>query len=248
MVYADHYQLTNSLRNPHPVIDFQQGSVRDDFDFGSVLLFKTQCLKQAFSILEKQPEYTYSALYALILTLFQRFTLTHIRGFLYTEIEEDTRKSGEKQFDYVNPNNRQIQMEREEAFTFHLKAIGAYLPPAQSEISLTEGHFAYEVSVIIPVRNRVQTVNSCIFIEQFGYEFGFTAYMLYLIQFSEGPHKTAHYAICTAFMALGMMIPGMAAGWIQTTLGYQHFFIWIVACTAVTFAVTALLRFTENKT
>lgn len=91
-------------------------------------------------------------------------------------------------------------------------------------------------------------INSCIFIEQFGYGFGFTAYMLYLIKFSEGPHKTAHYAICTAFMALGMMIPGMAAGWIQTTLGYQHFFIWIVACTAATFAVTALLRFTEDKT
>lgn len=178
MVYADHYQLINSLRNPHPIIDFQQGSVRDDFDFGSVLLFKTQCLKQAFSILEKQPEYTYSALYALILTLFQRFTLTHIREFLYTEIEEDTRKSGEKQFDYVKPNNRQKQMEQEEAFTFYLKAIGAYLPPAQSKISLTEGHFAYEASVIIPVRNRVQTVNSCIFIEQFGYGFGFTAYML----------------------------------------------------------------------
>ncbi len=90
-------------------------------------------------------------------------------------------------------------------------------------------------------------INSCIFIEQFGYGFGFTAYMLYLIQFSEGPHKTAHYAICTAFMALGMMIPGMAAGWIQTTLGYPYFFIWIVACTVATFAVTALLRFAEDK-
>lgn len=162
MVYADHYQLTNSLRTPHPVIDFQSGSVRDDFDFGSVLLFKTQCLKQAFSMLEKQPEYTYSALYALILALSQQFSLTHIREFLYTEVEEDTRKSGEKQFDYVNPNNRQIQMEREEAFTFHLKAIGAYLPPVKNEISLTEGHFVYEASVIIPVRNRVQTIKDAI--------------------------------------------------------------------------------------
>ena len=92
-------------------------------------------------------------------------------------------------------------------------------------------------------------INSCIFIEQFGYGFGFTAYMLYLIHFSEGPHKTAHYAICTAFMALGMMLPGMAAGWIQETIGYRLFFIWIMFCTAVTFGVTALLRFddTENS-
>ena len=85
-------------------------------------------------------------------------------------------------------------------------------------------------------------VNTCIFIEQFGYGFGFTAYMLYLIYFADGEHKTAHYAICTAFMALGMMIPGMAAGWLQEVLGYQHFFIWIMLCTLATFGVTALLK------
>lgn len=86
-------------------------------------------------------------------------------------------------------------------------------------------------------------INSCIFTEQFGYGFGFTAYMLYLIYFSkDGNHKTAHYAICTAFMALGMMLPGMIAGWLQEALGYRLFFIWIMACTLVTFAVTALLK------
>lgn len=86
-------------------------------------------------------------------------------------------------------------------------------------------------------------INSCIFVEQFGYGFGFTAYMLYLIYFSqEGKHKTAHYAICTAFMALGMMLPGMIAGWMQETLGYQLFFIWIMICTLATFGVTALLK------
>lgn len=90
-------------------------------------------------------------------------------------------------------------------------------------------------------------INSCIFIEQFGYGFGFTAYMLYLIHFSEGPHKTAHYAICTAFMALGMMLPGMVAGWIQETVGYRLFFIWIMVCTAATFGVTALLRFNDKE-
>lgn len=85
-------------------------------------------------------------------------------------------------------------------------------------------------------------INVCIFIEQFGYGFGFTAYMLYLIYFSRGTHSTAHYAICTAFMALGMMLPGMIAGWLQETLGYRNFFIWIMVCCTATFAVTALLN------
>lgn len=85
-------------------------------------------------------------------------------------------------------------------------------------------------------------VNICIFIEQFGYGFGFTAYMLYLIYFSEGEHKTAHYAICTGFMALGMMIPGMAAGWLQETIGYRHFFVWTIICCAATIGVCAFLK------
>ena len=85
-------------------------------------------------------------------------------------------------------------------------------------------------------------VNVCIFVEQFGYGFGFTAYMMYLIYFSRGTHSTAHYAICTAFMALGMMLPGMAAGWLQEQLGYQLFFVWIMVCCVATFAVTALLK------
>ena len=85
-------------------------------------------------------------------------------------------------------------------------------------------------------------INGCIFIEQFGYGFGFTAYMLYLIYFADGAHKTAHYAICTAFMALGMMLPGMTAGWLQETMGYKLFFIWIMICTAATFFVTSLLK------
>ena len=85
-------------------------------------------------------------------------------------------------------------------------------------------------------------VNVCIFIEQFGYGFGFTAYMLYLIYFSEGEHKTAHYAMCTGFMALGMMLPGMMAGWLQETIGYRHFFIWAMICCLATFAVCAFLK------
>ena len=90
------------------------------------------------------------------------------------------------------------------------------------------------------------TINICIFIEQFGYGFGFTAYMLYMIYFSQGESKTAHYAICTAFMALGMMLPGMISGWLQETLGYQIFFMLVMLCTGITFGVTALLKIDEN--
>jgi PAT family beta-lactamase induction signal transducer AmpG len=86
------------------------------------------------------------------------------------------------------------------------------------------------------------TVNICVFIEQFGYGFGFTAYMLYLIYFSEGTHKTAHYAICTGFMALGMMLPGMAAGWLQECIGYQHFFVWTMICCAATIGICAFIK------
>lgn len=90
------------------------------------------------------------------------------------------------------------------------------------------------------------TVNICVFVEQFGYGFGFTAYMLYLIYFSEGKHKTAHYAICTGFMALGMMLPGMAAGWLQETIGYRHFFIWTMICCAATIGICAFLKIDPN--
>jgi PAT family beta-lactamase induction signal transducer AmpG len=90
------------------------------------------------------------------------------------------------------------------------------------------------------------TINICVFIEQFGYGFGFTAYMLYLIYFSEGKHKTAHYAICTGFMALGMMLPGMAAGWLQETIGYRHFFVWTMICCAATIGVCAFLKIDPN--
>lgn len=89
-------------------------------------------------------------------------------------------------------------------------------------------------------------INLCVFIEQFGYGFGFTAYMLYLIYYSDGEHKTAHYAICTAFMALGMMLPGMAAGWLQELIGYENFFIWVMVCCTATIAVCAFIKIDPN--
>ena len=162
MVYADHYKTIKGERTPHPVIDYQLGSVRDDFDFGSLLMFRTDYLKRAINEIEAEKEYQHSALYALRLALSRYRELTHIREFLYTETEIDLRKSGEKQFDYVDPRNRQVQIEREEVFTRHLKKIGAYLKPSMMTVDLKEGEFSHEASIIIPVRNRARTINDAI--------------------------------------------------------------------------------------
>lgn len=162
MVYADHYKIIKGERTPHPVIDYQLGSVRDDFDFGSLLMFRTDYLKRAINEIEAEKEYQHSALYALRLALSIYGELTHIREFLYTETEIDLRKSGEKQFDYVDPRNRQVQIEREEVFTRHLKKIGAYLKPGMMTVDLKEGEFSHEASIIIPVRNRARTINDAI--------------------------------------------------------------------------------------
>lgn len=114
-----------------------------------------------------------------------------------------------------------------------------WLWPMAWSISLTCATFVY-LGVFQP--ENLWVISTAVFIEQFGYGFGFTAYMLYLIYFSQGKHKTAHYAICTAFMALGMMLPGMAAGWLQENIGYENFFFWVMICCAATIAVTAFLK------
>ena len=111
--------------------------------------------------------------------------------------------------------------------------------PMALAISLPDAVFIY-LSSALP--DNLWLVNICVFIEQFGYGFGFTAYMLYLIYYSDGEHKTAHYAICTAFMALGLMLPGMAAGWLQEQMGYENFFWWVMGCCLVTLLVTACLK------
>ena len=162
MVYADRYEETEGELRPHPVIDYQAGSVRDDFDFGSLILYRTEALKQAVFEISTESDYTYSASYAVRLVLSRRYSLTHIREFLYTETETDTRRSGEKQFDYVDPRNRSVQIERETVFTRYLKKTGAYLPPVEHRIDLNEGDFPCEASVIIPVRNRVRTIDDAI--------------------------------------------------------------------------------------
>ncbi len=114
-----------------------------------------------------------------------------------------------------------------------------WLWPMALSIALPSFSFVY-LALFLP--DNLFVINFCVFIEQFGYGFGFTAYMLYMIYFSDGKHKTAHYAICTAFMALGMMIPGMIAGWLQELLGYKNFFYWIMICYGLTFIVTAFLK------
>ncbi len=120
-----------------------------------------------------------------------------------------------------------------------VKGLRYWLRPMAWSMSLTCLTFVYLSYAVDP---SLLIINICVFIEQFGYGFGFTAYMLYLIYFSEGEFSTAHYSLCTGFMALGMMLPGMAAGWIQEQLGYPHFFLWTMVCCAATILVTHLLK------
>ena len=160
MVYADHYQLKEGKQIAAPVIDYQKGSLRDDFNFGSVMLFKTSALKAATERMKS--EYQYAGLYDLRLKLSQTEKLVHINEYLYTEVETDIRKSGEKQFDYVDPRNRSRQIEMEQVCTEHLKEIGGYLKPCFTPIDFGQEVFEYEASVIIPVRNRIRTIRDAI--------------------------------------------------------------------------------------
>lgn len=162
MVYADHYQQADGIQMPAPVIDYQAGSLRDDFDFGSVMLFQADAFKEAAEAATN--DYKYAGLYDLRLKVSQKHELVHINEYLYTEVESDQRKSGEKQFDYVDPKNREAQIEMEKACTDHLKEIDGYLYPyfRPVDFSKTSSEFEYEASVIIPVRNRIRTVKDAV--------------------------------------------------------------------------------------
>lgn len=160
MVYADHYNVVGETRNNAPVIDYQKGSLRDDFNFGSVLLFNACVFKNAVAKIDK--EYEFAGLYDVRLKVSQEAELVHINEYLYSDVELDTRKSGEKIFDYVDPKNHGVQIEMEEACTAHLKAIGGYLAPEFKKIEFSAGNFEYEASVIIPVRNRIRTIRDAI--------------------------------------------------------------------------------------
>lgn len=160
MTYADHYQVKEGKQTNAPVIDYQFGSLRDDFNFGSVLLFNTAALKEAAS--RMKADYEFAGLYDLRLKLSQKESLMHINEYLYSEVELDNRKSGEKVFDYVDPRNRGRQIEMEQACTEHLKEIGGYLEPKFEKIAFDAETFEYEASVIIPVRNRIRTIRDAI--------------------------------------------------------------------------------------
>lgn len=160
LVYADHYQLKDDKCVNAPVIDYQQGSLRDDFDFGSVLLFNSKALKESCQRMKNS--YQHAALYDLRLKLSQRYDLVHANEYLYTEIEEDNRKSGEKQFDYVDPRNQDRQKEMESACTEHLKEIGGYLKPSFKTVDFVHDAFEFEASVVIPVKNRETTIEAAI--------------------------------------------------------------------------------------
>jgi len=159
MVYADHFKLVNGVVENHPVIDCQDGALRDDFDFGSVLLYRTSALKEAVASMSE--DFSFAALYDLRLRVSRLGTLEHINEYLYYDVETDTRASGQKLFDYVNPRNREVQVEMEKVCTAHLKAIGAWLAPVFKPVSL-DGEFEYEASVVIPCRNRSATIGDAI--------------------------------------------------------------------------------------
>ena len=170
MLYADHYQLfageNGPVRKKHPLIECQMGALRDDFDFGSVLVFRASSFRRAVKAMTE--DYRWAALYDLRLRMKK---IVHINEYLYTEIETDNRKSGEKQFDYVDPKNREVQIEMEKVCTEHLKRIGAWLPPVFKEVTfqicfdsqlVSEAKFPVTASVVIPVFNRARTIKDAV--------------------------------------------------------------------------------------
>ena len=151
MVYADRYEVKNGVVERHPVIDYQEGSLRDDFDFGSLLLIRTSLL-QKYAAADREVDYRYAGFYDFRLFLSREGRLFHLNEFLYTEEERDLRASGEKQFDYVNPANREVQIEMEQACTAHLREVGALVDTTQyQDVDFDEQSFDVEASVVIPV-------------------------------------------------------------------------------------------------
>lgn len=160
MVYSNYYEIKENVTYQHPVIDYQWGSLRDDFNFGYLLFYRADAVKECAS--RNSKKYKYAGLYNLRLMTSQKHLIFRIPEFLYSTVETDVRKSGQKMFDYVDPKNREVQIEMETACTEHLKAIDAYLKPKFDEIKIEEENFEIEASVIIPVKNRVKTISDAI--------------------------------------------------------------------------------------
>ena len=160
MLYADSYSVVDGKKSNVPVIDYQFGSLRDDFNFGNLLFFCGCCFKKAAEGITAN--YTAAGLYDLRLRVSRLGDLVHVNEYLYTEIAAPKKEDGESHFSYVDPRNRGAQIEMEQACTDHLKAIGGYLEPKFDKIEFDKGNFEYEASVIIPVRNRVRTIRDAI--------------------------------------------------------------------------------------
>lgn len=160
LLYADYYTSVDGIRSNTPVIDYQFGSLRDDFNFGPLMFFNTKVMKKAAAGINK--EYVAAGLYDLRLRVSRIAPVVHINEYLYSDITVSTKSDGEAIFSYVDPKNRSVQIEMEEACTEHLKAIGGYLPPVFDRIQFDKCDFRNEASVIIPVRNRVRTIRDAI--------------------------------------------------------------------------------------
>ena len=160
MLYSDRFLTRGGRTVEAPVIEYQMGSLRDDFDFGGLILIRTSALKEAVGSMDVK--YSNAAFYDLRLRLSRIGAIERVPEFLYYEVETDSRKSGEKLFDYVDPKNRSVQIEMEQVVTAHLKAVGGYLEPVFKEVNLDEGEFPVEASVIIPCKNRVKTIGDAI--------------------------------------------------------------------------------------
>jgi hypothetical protein len=160
LVYADYCEQHDGKPLAHPLIDYRKGSLRDDFDFGTALFYHTPALKEA--VAEMTADYRFAGLYDLRLSVSRRRPVVHLNECLYAVVEKDEQPSGEKQFEYVDPKNRDVQLEMEQVCTHHLKQVGAYLPPRLKTIDLEAEAFAVEASVIIPVRNRERTIADAI--------------------------------------------------------------------------------------
>ncbi len=161
IVYSDCYDVQHGIRAPHPTIEYQEGSIRDEFDFGSVLMINSVMLREAA---EEVSPYALRAagLYAVRLALSRRGRITRIGEFLYSRNILDVRPTGQRQFDYVDPKNREVQVEMEVAVSEHLKKIGAFLKPHFEDVDVTQGAFPCEASVVIPVKNRSKTIADAI--------------------------------------------------------------------------------------
>jgi len=158
MAYSDSYTVGIGKRSSHPVNEYQFGSIRDNFDFGMFQMYSTNAIRSALKKHGALADVRHAALYDLRLKVSVDHQLFHVQEYLYSVIESDTRKSGEKQFDYVDPRNREVQREMERVATDHLKRINAYLSPEFKRLPKSSGTFPVEASIVIPVRNRERTI------------------------------------------------------------------------------------------